>query len=58
MGHALKRRTTIIPFKFSPPNPDDDLKVKLLEELSGIFFWALQGLAFVAEGAPRRSGVN
>jgi len=41
MGHALKRRTTIIPFKFSPPNPDDDLKVKLLEELSGIFFWAL-----------------
>jgi hypothetical protein len=37
---GLDRRLCVIPFRFPPTTPDQDLDIKLRAELSGIFAWA------------------
>ena len=44
MGKALERRTRIVPFRFKPAAPDQNLKAKLLDQLPGVLAWALEGL--------------
>ncbi|NJR70232.1 MAG: hypothetical protein HC771_17530 [Synechococcales cyanobacterium CRU_2_2] len=37
---GLDRRLCVVPFRFPPTTPDQDLDIKLRAELSGIFAWA------------------
>jgi putative DNA primase/helicase len=40
---AMERRLRIVPFEFIPPNPDPELKAKLVPEYPAILRWAIEG---------------
>jgi putative DNA primase/helicase len=39
---AMERQLRIIPFEYIPPNPDPDLKAKLVPEYPAILSWAIE----------------
>ena len=59
VGEAMRRRLRLVPFRFTPSNPDPDLGDKLRREAPGILRWMLDGcLEWQKSALPESRAVN